>query len=195
MYLFFDTETSGMPDRQLPLTHESQPRVVQIGLLLTDDSFRERAELALLVEPAGITFDPGSVKVHGIDEDTAARYGLPLRDALGIFSSLAEKADVIVAHNIEFDLKIMAIQYAREGLPDPLEGKDREDTMLLAQPVCQIENRRGDGFKPPTLAEAYHHFTGGQIENAHDALADCRACLQVFRGLRGPKQEKQLGLF
>ncbi|MFO0687376.1 MAG: hypothetical protein U0900_01565 [Myxococcota bacterium] len=39
------------------------------------------------------------------------------------------------------------------------------------------------GYKWPTLAEAYRHFTGLELEGAHDALVDTEACLQVFRAL------------
>ena len=40
-----------------------------------------------------------------------------------------------------------------------------------------------DSYKWPTLAEAYRHFTGKELEGAHDALVDSEACLVVFRGL------------
>ena len=39
------------------------------------------------------------------------------------------------------------------------------------------------GYKWPTLAEAYRHYTGEEIEGAHDALVDTEACLAVYRGL------------
>ena len=39
------------------------------------------------------------------------------------------------------------------------------------------------GYKWPTLAEAYRHYTGDEIEGAHDALVDTEACLKVFQGL------------
>ena len=39
------------------------------------------------------------------------------------------------------------------------------------------------GYKWPTLAEAYRHYTGQEISGAHDALVDTEACLVIFRAL------------
>jgi DNA polymerase-3 subunit epsilon len=195
VYLIFDTETSDMVQRDLPPDHEAQPRLVQIAAFLVDAEFSIRAEIGLLVKPAGATFAAGAVKVHGIAEETAERFGVPLPRALELFSSLCGNAQFAVAHNIAFDAQVMAIQYAREGLEDPLPALEQLCTMTLAQPLCGIERQRGPGFKPPTLGEAYRHFFRREIENAHDALVDARACLEIFREIRGPKRKSQGLLF
>lgn len=195
MYLFFDTETSGMIERTLPPEHESQPRLVQLGLILTDEKLEAQAEISVLVRPDGATFDSGAVKVHGISEEHADRFGVPLETAVAMFTGLCDRAQVAVAHNIEFDIKVMKAQCARAGLPSPFERLKSECTMALTQPLCMLDSRRGSGFKPPTLSEAYKHFFGKPVENAHDALADCRACLAIYQQVKKPASQGQLSLF
>lgn len=186
MYLFFDTETSGMIQKELPLDHPEQPRLVQLAALLTDADLVVQSEIGLLVESEGTKFDPGAVRVHGITEERADRFGVPLLLALVTFHHLTKRAEVVVGHNVDFDLSVMATQYLRVGRPNPLEALRRECTMEKAKPICGLESRRGPGLKPPTLSEAYRHFFGRELENAHDALADTRACLDVYRAIVKP---------
>ena len=40
------------------------------------------------------------------------------------------------------------------------------------------------GYKRPSLMEAYQHFFGRPFEGAHDAMADVRACRDVFFALK-----------
>lgn len=43
MILFFDTETTGLPDRYTPLNSDRQPHCVQLAALLMEDDGTERA--------------------------------------------------------------------------------------------------------------------------------------------------------
>lgn len=195
MYLFFDTETTGMVQRDLPADHAEQPRLVQLGAILADSDLDVRSEISLLIRSDGHAFDPEAVKVHGISSHDADEFGIPMDSALDLFRELCGRARTAVAHNIDFDLRVMATQYARRGDSSPLAALDHECTMSLATDRVQLESRRGIGFKPPTLNEAYRFFYGKEIENAHDAIADCRACLNVYRALREVSEEQQQSLF
>ena len=187
MYLFLDTETSGMIDKSLDAGHPEQPRLVQLAAILTDEELEVQAEVGLLVETEGNRFDDGAKRVHGIDEERADRFGVPLLLALVTLHHLARRAEVVVGHNVEFDLSVLETQFVRAQREDPLAKLRVECTMALAQPICGIESRRGPGFKPPTLSEAYRHFFQKKLEGAHDALADTRACLEIYRAIKQPQ--------
>jgi DNA polymerase-3 subunit epsilon len=195
MYLFFDTETSGMIQRELPANHEEQPRLVQLAAILTDDVLVQYGQLSVMIRPEGSTFDEGAVKVHGITEEMADRFGVSLRTALWGFAELAEQAQFAIAHNIEFDQAVMDTQFQRIGMENPLEHLKLECTMMMTKPICMLESRRGMGFKAPSLCEAHRHFFGTGVDNAHDALADTHACLEIFRAVKRPVGKGQLSLF
>jgi DNA polymerase-3 subunit epsilon len=201
LILFFDTETSGMIDRKLPSEHPSQPRLVQLGALLTERDLTPRAEISLLVESEGVKFHPKAIEVHGITEEMADHAGVPMLVALALFSNLCRRAELVVAHNMDFDAQIMAGQYHRAEKPNPLKFPHLklECTMKALTPILKIPGRYKD-YKWPSLDESHRFFFNEGVEGAHDALADVHACARVWQGLHalydkeagGDKQEALL---
>ncbi len=182
--LIFDTETTGMVQFRQPPEHASQPDLIQLGMLLVDcRTWEPRARHSTLVRLGeGVTIDPGAKEAHGISEEDCARYGVDPIVACSLFNQACMQADIIVAHNLSFDASIMKTALYRIGnKPHRLDGRQQVCTKEATTDVLKLPGKYG--YKWPTLAEAYRHYTGLEIEGAHDALVDTEACLQVFRGL------------
>ncbi len=183
--LVFDTETTGMVDRKLPPEHPNQPDLVQLGMLLVEtEGWQTRVRHSMLVQlAAGVAISAGARKAHGISEDDCRIYGIPSLVACSLFNQLCLQADLIVSHNIGFDQSIMRTALYRLGeKPDRMQGRRLICTQLESTDLLKLPGRHAS-FKWPTLAEAYRHFVGNDLEGAHDALVDSEACLAVFRGL------------
>ncbi len=182
--LIFDTETTGMVQFRKPPEDPTQPDLIQLGMLLVDcRTWEAKARHSMLVTLAeGVTIDPGAKDAHGISEDDCALYGVAPIVACSLFNQACMQADVIVAHNLSFDASIMKTALYRIGnKPHRLDGRQQVCTKEASTDVLKLPGKYG--YKWPTLAEAYRHYTGDEIEGAHDALVDTEACLQVFRGL------------
>ena len=182
--LIFDTETTGMVQFRQPPEHESQPDLIQLGMLLVDcGDWEPRARHSLLVQLAdGVSIDPGAKEAHGISEEDCARYGVSPVVACSLFNQVCMQADIIVAHNLSFDASIMKTALFRIGKkPHRFDGRQQICTKEVSTDVLKLPGKYG--YKWPTLAEAYRHYTGEEIVGAHDALVDTEACLAVFRGL------------
>jgi len=52
-------------------------------------------------------------------------------------------------------------------------------TAALTKPIVQVPAAK-KGFKNPTLAQAYVHFFGSELEGANSAVAAAHACKDVF---------------
>ena len=180
--LFFDTESTGLLDRRAGPESPTQPHLVQLGAILTDGKGREiDVPLSAIVKPNGWKIPADAVRVHGISTKTASARGVKLHQVIDRFDLLAKRAQLLVAHNLAFDLAIMTAAYARAGLAHPFDGKDTYCTMKAATDICKLPGRYG--YKWPTLTEAVYHFFKEHFVDAHDALKDVRACSRVYFSL------------
>ena len=188
-YLFFDTETTGLPDRKRPASWEGQPRICQLGAILTDSDGRVMAEANLLIKPDGWSIPEAATAIHGISQADAEKYGLSAKGVLSIFARLLSKSEMIVAHNLTFDLLMLEIEIERTFVPLELPKKpfctmNKSRDVVKLPPTPRIKASGMTDFKNPNLQEAYRHFFGRNFEGAHDAMADVRACRDVFFALK-----------
>lgn len=180
---FFDTETTGLPQfRECPEA-PGQPHIVQIaGLLMTEDR-RKVAELACIIRPDGYEIPPESTEIHGITTQRALDEGVDIRLAMNVFYNLSWEADLRVAHSVNFDELMVEIEACRlRPKIDPLWKPEQPDfcTMKTARSFCKIPHANGRGNKWPKLEEAYQLLCGKELPDAHEALADVRACAEIY---------------
>ena len=188
--LIFDTETTGKWNFKAPYDHPSQPNLMQLALILENmETGVPHARADLLVDTEGRWKpEPGALAVHGISEERADQFGVLLGNACYLFRNLVEQADVVVAHNMDFDRRIMERALLLADIPPiPWDQVKQRCTMKTATPICKIPGTRG--FKWPSLEECLQHFTGKSVANAHDAMADAQACRTIHRHLH------QMGVF
>ena len=155
MILAFDTETTGFPNPNLALDHESQPHIVQLAAELCGDDGRSLAQFCVVIDN-GVEIPEKAAAIHGITTERAAEIGIPADVALEMFIHLYGMADLIVAHNAPFDIKIMEIAMARRAVRrgnSPIAilaiGKPIFCTMRAATPAVNIPPHRahaGRGF-------------------------------------------------
>lgn len=170
--LFFDTETTGFPSEKNPT------EIVQIAAVLQrlDGNKRILGEINFIVKPSK-HIPQEVVDIHGINDELAARFGLSTISAEILFMQLLESADVAIAHNIDFDTKAL-----RDDWPNAhrlLLQKESYCTMLSATPFDMPKAHAGKS-KWPKLSDAFRFFFGNELDGAHDAMVDVRACRDVY---------------
>lgn len=167
--LFYDTETSDL-----------NGHLLQLGLQVRVDKYPV-FELSTLVQvPSNISIHPKAFEAHGIKLETVLKYGLPAKGVLATLIKWAEQADRFIAHNAQFDKRILKSALNRSEYPgDFIKGKKDYCTMLISTPICKLPGKMG--HKWPKLEEAYKHFVNPNgFDGAHNALADVNACAAIF---------------
>jgi DNA polymerase III subunit epsilon len=128
MYLFFDTETNGLPKNwKAPVTDLlNWPRLVQIAWVLFDNDGNEVKRNDYIIKPIGFTIPYEASKVHGITTERAESEGVDLKLSLDEFNEQLERATHLVAHNMSFDEKIIGAEFLRIGYNNPVPDKNAQ---------------------------------------------------------------------
>lgn len=186
--LFFDTETTGLPKKKYaPLTDFiNWPRMVQIGWIYFEDE-KEVTRGMKIIKPDGFEIPKEASDLNGITQEKALTEGINLRDVFKEFGPLARKADVLIGHNISFDLNIVGAESFRIYERNFLEGKKSVCTMFGTIEFCQIPSQfdhPDSRYKWPKLGELYKKLFNEELVNAHDALIDIEATAKCYFKLK-----------
>jgi DNA polymerase-3 subunit epsilon len=161
-FAVLDLETTGL----YPGKYD---RVVEVGVVLVDSAGTVSGEWSSLVNPGR---DVGPTSVHGL----RAR---DLTEAPSFTEVAAELAALLagrvpVAHNLSFDARFLAAEYAASGYPKvPLDADHGVCTMRLASRYLPGASRRLDDCCA---------CVGWEHADAHAALSDARAAARLLAG-------------
>jgi DNA polymerase III epsilon subunit-like protein len=184
MYLFFDTETTGLPVnwRASVTDVNNWPRLVQLAYLYCEADGNVLMSGDYIVKPEGFLIPQIASGIHGISTERAKIDGVLLRDVLQQFEKLIAKAEILVAHNMSFDEKIIGSEFIRAGMPNALSSKRKICTMERTTDFCALKGPYGN--KWPKLTELHYTLFGSGFEEAHNAAVDIQATAKCFWELR-----------
>lgn len=184
MYLFFDTETTGLPRNwKAPVSDlNNWPRLVQLAYLYYDNSGNKIAEGDFIIKPEGFKIPTDASKIHGISTERAIREGKSISSVLQDFQVFVEQASYLVAHNMSFDEKIVGAEFLRNGMPNSIQTKSKICTMEKSTKFCAIDGPYG--YKWPKLSELHYKLFRTGFEEAHNAAVDITATAKCFWELK-----------
>lgn len=184
MYLFFDTETTGLPRNYKAPASDTQnwPRMVQIAWRLHNENGTILDAQEYIIKPEGYTIPKEASNIHRITTERANSEGVKLQFVLEDFAQLIEEAKFIVAHNISFDEKIVGAEFYRKQIANKLEKRKKICTMHSTTEFCKLPGNYG--YKWPKLQELHMKLFDEYFEEAHDAAADIDATAKCFWKLK-----------
>ncbi len=145
MYLFFDTETTGLPRNwNAPVTDlNNWPRLVQLAFLYYDQNGNKISGGDFIIKPDGFSIPVDASRIHGISTEKALSEGQLLTSVLQNFQSLISQAEVLVAHNMSFDEVIVGAEFLRTGMQNTIPSKRKICTMKSTTDYCALDGRYG----------------------------------------------------
>lgn len=159
--VFFDVETTGL--------NVIRDRIVQIALVKYFPDGREPEELSMLINPS-IPISEEAMSIHGITPKDLANKPTFLEVAQKLYDFIGN-ADLGGYNSNRFDIPMLMEEFGRAGL-------DFDVTHRKLIDVQRIFYR----MEPRTLKAAVKYYCGKNLEDAHDALEDVRATVDVFKG-------------
>ena len=183
MYLFFDTETTGLarnlkaPESDL----DNWPRLVQIAWLQYDETEKQIAKNSYIIKSSGFSIPAEAIKKHGISNEKANKEGADLKEVLNKFSPFIDKSRFLIAHHLNFDKGVIGAEFLRMGIKNRFSKINKICTMESSSEFCQISGPYG--YKWPTLQELHEKLFNSSVKGSHDALLDVETCAKCFFGL------------
>lgn len=185
--LVFDTETNGLPLWREPSDHPKQPRIVQIAAVLFNEKREPIRRIFSLVKPEGWIITPELTKIHGITTEMCEADGRPMAGLLKEFLDMATEANVIVGHNVSFDIRMIRIETKRRNIEipdwDTFCTMKKSTDIIGMDPTFNMVAAGLDKPKPPKLLEAYKFFFNEEFE-AHNAMYDMEAAARIYYHLK-----------
>lgn len=173
----FDTETTGLPPRGAdPMQYQLWDgcRIVQIAwhIYSQDGGLEEKA--CYYVKPT-FQIPARATEIHGITQEMAENEGIPLWKMVKIVSEKLTGVSHIVAHNLEFDLKVLMAEMVRIG---DLEGCAQ---LERKQRVCTMRLNTLPGQRWPKLSDLYRRVFCREPEgHLHHADTDVQLCAEIY---------------
>ena len=194
-FLVLDTETTGLPITKhigwtkLPLyapyyslSYYDTSRLVQFSWIVHLNK-KEIIKKNYIVYQEDIKEIPLSAyNVHKINKEKTFLEGKDINYVFDIFLNQLEMVDIIVAHNISFDLNVIlseCYRYGRNDIIKELMKKKIECTMDIGTKYYKYKTVR------ISLQRLHKKLFGKQFENAHDALQDTIACRNCYLKMKG----------
>ena len=188
LYLFFDTETTGLPkDYNTPSSNiDNWPRLVQLSWIVTDQLQNIISQHNHIIKPENFIIPTESTATHGITTKDANEMGENLIDVLNEFCKDVKLSKFIIGHNIQFDKNVVEAEIIRMGIKELgifHNGKTESlCTMKGTIDFCQLRNNYG--YRYPKLQELYTKLFGKPFDGAHNAFSDIIATMTCFWELK-----------
>jgi len=205
--LLFDTETTGLPQSKIISqdTLNKWPYIVQFSFIIFDTSINmiTLAKDYIIKIPNEIEIPSDSTAIHGITNEISQKKGVCIELVISDFFGMLRQVDLLVGHNVEFDINIIYVEllriiYFKKYEQDIINSyklnlqfltnfKNIYCTMQESIELCAINavSKYGKQFiKFPKLSELHEKLFESIPKNLHNSLIDILITLRCFMKLK-----------
>lgn len=159
----FDVETTGLDT--------NKDYVIQLSAVKFDSDFNIIGEMNEYVIPPHSDWEiaEGAFEKHGLTKEFIKENGRYIYDVGVEFLNFTDDCDMLSYNGNKFDVKILSKDLRLVDLQLDLNRTFFDALALEAK------------LQPRTLDVIYKKYTGKVLENAHNALYDVKATIEIFR--------------
>ena len=194
--IVFDTETTGLPERNAPFTSTNKwPYIIQLSYALYDISTNN-----IYINDGYIKIDDNieiskeSQKIHGITKEKLDNEGMNIKYALMQFNNMFCDADLVIGHNLEFDKNMIIVESLRNNIDQYFTYYETKNHKFKKPEYCTMKNTAKfcgiiktnklgkEYFKYPKLIELYRRLFPQEKDpkNLHNSLFDILVTLRCY---------------
>lgn len=158
---FFDIESTGL--------NVIRDRILQLAVIKLKADGSPQEELSMLINP-GFPISEEAMRIHGITPKDLVNKPVFEQVARQIYDFIGD-SDLAGYNCHRFDVPMLMEEFARVGYDFSIERRKVIDVQRIFYKM-----------EPRTLKAALKFYCGKELEDAHDALNDVRATIDVLRG-------------
>jgi len=201
--LIFDTETTGLPKSKIISqdTLDKWPYIVQFSFIIFDTDTNTRTltrDFVIKIDP-NVVISNESIALHGITNEISKEKGVDIQVALHEFFYYLRSVDLLVGHNVSFDINMIYIELLRiiylKQYPEDHISAYKADLHLLTNfkniyctmqesiDLCaiKVKDKFGREYnKFPKLIELHKHLFQTTPNGLHNSLIDILITLRCF---------------
>lgn len=158
----FDVETTG--------TDLSKDVIIQLAAVKFDEDFNRLDSYCCYVKPMeDFEIAPGAFEKHGLTKEFIIDNGMPSNGVMEVFNAFCKDCDMLSYNGNTFDIKFIDKEMKAAGIEFSL------DRVFYDSMKYEIM------LHPRHLENVYKNYTGRDLDDAHNALADVNATIEVFK--------------
>ena len=158
----FDVETTG--------TDMSKDAIIQLAAVKFDKDFNRLDSYCCYVKPMeDFEIAPGAFEKHGLTKEFILDNGMPSNGVMEVFNAFCKDCDMLSYNGNNFDIKFIDKEMRAAGIQFSLDRVFYDSMRLEAM------------LHPRSLEVIYKNYTGRDLDDAHNALADVNATIEVFK--------------
>lgn len=209
--LVFDTETTGLPQSKIisPDTLKMWPHIVQFSYVIYDTDLKDITVSSddIIKVDDNVIINAESINLHGITHDISQKKGKKLNKVLDVFCNYLKTTDVLIGHNVIFDIQMVKVELLRIIYALSLEEHDNNNynnnyknnlysisnftntycTMQNTIELCSIKktDKYGKEYnKYPKLSELHQTLFHTSPNHLHNSFNDILVTLRCFMKLK-----------
>ena len=159
-----DTETTGVDKKN--------DSIIQIAAVkINPETFEEIDSFKSYVKPLkDFTIADGAFEKHGLSKVFILEQGKTIKEIGQDFIDFIEGCDILSYNGMSFDIAFIDKDFSEAGISIDWSKYKSIDAFSIE---CMLNSRK--------LEDVYKKYTGNDLINAHDALSDVRATIEVYK--------------
>lgn len=174
LLFIFDTETDGL------INENSFPNIVQISWSIMDfDGIIHKKKTELI----NCDFDVNSkaFEVNRLSPKVIKELGISPEDGYQTIAYDLKYCSTIIAHNIDFDLKILENEFVKYGID--FNFKEIRKFCTMKWGVNQLKTNSNPNPKFPKMTEVYENIFHHKIKQYHNAHSDVVILSKIVKAI------------
>lgn len=204
--LVFDTETTGLPETKIinPDTLKLWPHILEFSYIIYDTDENDIVESfdTIVKINEDIIISKESITLHGITNKISVKDGRDIDVVLNNFFHQLQNVDLLVGHNVSFDINMVTVELLRLIYDDNIEEEKMDHkqnlhfltnfkfiycTLKESIVLCNIKsvNKFGKEYvKFPRLIELHEKLFETTPNKLHNSFNDILVTLRCFMKLK-----------